>query len=66
MSRISSAALAIAATATHASAPPTLTRVPPASAISRIDRPLCASTFTGFEVASTTARISSPLRSPGA
>ena len=38
-SRILSAAAAIAATATQVSAPPTLTRRPPASTISRIESP---------------------------
>ena len=53
-------------TATHVRAPPTLMRCPPASAISLIDRPRCASTLTGLETASQTARISSAVRSPGA
>src|ERR687891_563267 len=61
-SRILVAADAIAPTATQVSAPPTLTRRPPAPAISRIDRPGRASTLRGLEMASHTARISSPLR----
>jgi mannose-6-phosphate isomerase-like protein (cupin superfamily) len=65
-SRIFSAAAARAATDAHASAPPTLTRRAPASAISRIVRPAWARTLTGFEVASQTARISAAFRSPGA
>ena len=65
-SRICSAAATSAPTATQVRAPPTLMRCPPASTISLIDRPRCASTLTGLETASHTARISSPLRSPGA
>ena len=65
-SRICSAAATSAPTATQVRAPPTLMRCPPASTISLIDRPRCASTLTGLDTASQTARISSPLRSPGA
>src|SRR5436190_10218301 len=65
-SRSRAAALAIAPTATQARAPPTLTRCAPASTISPSDRPGWARTLIGFDVASDTARISSPLRRPGA
>ena len=65
-SRTCSAATAIAPAATKASAPPTLIRCAPASTISDIESPGWASTLSGFDVASLTARISSPLRSPGA
>jgi len=65
-SRIRAAASAIAPTATQVSQPPRLTRFPPAAVISLIDSLGCASTFTGFETLSQTARISSTLRRPGA
>ena len=45
--------------------PPTLTRCAPASTISASDSSGSASTFTGLETASQTARISSALRRPG-
>ena len=50
----------------HVRLPPTLTRRAPASAISAKERLGIASTFTGVETASHTARISSVVRSPGA
>ncbi len=56
----------IAPSATKASAPPTLTRCPPASTISLTDRPGWASTLSGLVTASDTARIWSPLARPGA
>ena len=65
-SRIAVAASASALTATQASPPPTLTRCAPAPTISASDSPGSASTFTGFDTASHTARISSAPRRPGA
>ena len=59
-------AAAIAPTATQVSAPPTLIRCAPASTISLIVMPGRASTLTGFDTASQTARIWSASRSPGA
>jgi 2-methylisocitrate lyase-like PEP mutase family enzyme len=47
-------------------APPTLTRVAPASAICANVRSPHASTLTGLETASQTARISSTVARPGA
>src|SRR5205823_4807422 len=64
-SRIFSAAAANAETATHVSAPPTLTRCAPAATISSIVSCGRARTLTGFERLSHTARISSPLARPG-
>jgi len=65
-SRISTAAAAIALTATQVKLPPTLIRWAPAATISATESSGRASTFTGLETASQTARISSPVRSPGA
>ena len=61
MSRISSADAAIAATATKASRPPTLTRWAPASASSAMVNFVRAITLTGFDTASQTARTSFTL-----
>ena len=65
-SRIAVAAAAIASIATQVSPPPTLTRCAPAWKISGSERPGRASTLTGLETASQTARISSTVRRPGA
>src|SRR5262249_27057409 len=65
-SRICSAAVTKPATATHVSAPPTLTRCAPAATISSNVRFGRASTFTGFDRELQTARISSAVASPGA
>src|SRR5258707_14746638 len=66
LSRIAVAASTSACAATHARLPPMLTRFAPASAISASVSPRRASTFTGFETASHTARISPAVRNPGA
>ncbi len=60
------AASAMAATATHARPPPTLTRCAPAAKISATESPGLASTFTGLETDRQTVRISSMVRKPGA
>jgi hypothetical protein len=65
-SRIWVAAAVRALTAVQVRLPPTLMRVAPASAISRIDRLGRASTFTGLDTASQIARISWVVRRPGA
>src|SRR6266545_4174633 len=66
VSRIAVATSAIALTATQVRPPPTLTRCAPPATISASDSPGSASTLTGFETASHTARISSGLFRPGA
>ena len=66
-----SVAIAIAAsakawTAVHVRLPPTLIRWAPASTISAVERLRRARTFTGFDTAWQTVRISSTVRRPGA